>query len=462
MIGRRTAHRTVSGGSGTLCWCPTATRWEDRCGLVRSGANRDHAARVPSSTSRPMVRSGSRRVAAHMTSRTEAPDALVIPPGRIAPGRARGVPPPRREGPAKLTGTAMYTDDLVVPGAWYGATIRSTDAHARFLALDQDPDFDWSSVVLVTAADIPGENIVSSIKADQPVLVPIGGEIQHHAEPLALLAAADRGTLRAARRAIRPRTEPLPRDLRPARLGARVRDLHHRERRGRGGDGRGGPRPRGRVPGGPPGAALHREQRDDRGPARRRRRGHHGLAPVPVLRPHRAQEGPRDRRPAGPGHPGRDRRRLRRQGGVPLGHRPPRRAPRPEGPAAGPDDLRPPRGHRGHDQAPPRDRPPPDRRDQRRPDPRAGHRGRDGRRRVLHAHAGGPEPRRDPLRRPVPLPERPDPGPRDAHEHAAQRGVPRLRGAAGRVRGRDPPEPDRRAPRHLAARDPPAERLPPR
>ena len=145
-----------------------------------------------------------------MTSRTEAPDALVIPPGRIAPGRARGVPPPRREGPAKLTGTAMYADDLVVPGAWYGATIRSTDAHARFVALDQDPAFDWSSVVLVTAADIPGENIVSSIKADQPVLVPLGGEIQHHAEPLALLAAADRGTLRAARRAIRPRTEPLP------------------------------------------------------------------------------------------------------------------------------------------------------------------------------------------------------------------------------------------------------------
>ena len=145
-----------------------------------------------------------------MTSRTEAPGALVIPPGRIAPGRARGVPPPRREGPAKLTGTAKYADDIVVPGAWYGATIRSTDAHARFLGLEQDPAFDWSSVVLVTAADIPGENIVSSIKSDQPILVPLDGEIQHHAEPLALLAAADRGILRAARRAIRPRTEPLP------------------------------------------------------------------------------------------------------------------------------------------------------------------------------------------------------------------------------------------------------------
>ena len=118
--------------------------------------------------------------------------------------------PLRREGPAKLTGAAKYADDLVFPGAWYGATIRSTDAHATFIALDLDPGFDWSSVVVVTAADIPGDNIVSSIKADQPILVPIGGEIQHHAEPLALLAAPDRAVLRAARHAVTVRTAPLP------------------------------------------------------------------------------------------------------------------------------------------------------------------------------------------------------------------------------------------------------------
>ena len=139
-----------------------------------------------------------------------APDPLVIPPRTIAPGRARGTAPLRREGPAKLTGEALYADDLVFPGAWYGATIRSTEAHARLLGLDRDDAFDWSRVVLVTAEDIPGDNIVSLISDDQPVLVPIGGEIQHHAEPIALLAAADRATLRAARHAIRARTEPLP------------------------------------------------------------------------------------------------------------------------------------------------------------------------------------------------------------------------------------------------------------
>jgi xanthine dehydrogenase molybdopterin-binding subunit B len=62
--------------------------------------------------------------------------------------------------------------------------------------------------VLLTAADIPGENIVSLITDDQPVLVE--DEIRHQAEPVALLAAPDRETLREAKRRISLRTEPLP------------------------------------------------------------------------------------------------------------------------------------------------------------------------------------------------------------------------------------------------------------
>jgi len=145
-----------------------------------------------------------------LTTRAQVPTPVVIRPGTMGPGRARGAAPLRREGPAKLTGTAKYADDLVFPGAWFGATIRSTDAHARIVGLDLDPAFDWRSVIVVTADDIPGDNIVSSIKTDQPILVPIGGEIQHHAEPLALLAAPDRATLRAARHAVTVRTEKLP------------------------------------------------------------------------------------------------------------------------------------------------------------------------------------------------------------------------------------------------------------
>ena len=134
---------------------------------------------------------------------------LVIPAD--APARGRATPaPPRREGPEKLTGLAKYADDLVFPGAWYGATIRSTEPHARLLGIDLDDGFDWSRVVVVTADDIPGENIVSLIDDDQPVLVPVGGEIRHQAEPVALIAAADRSTVREARQHVQLRTERLP------------------------------------------------------------------------------------------------------------------------------------------------------------------------------------------------------------------------------------------------------------
>src|SRR5258708_26772005 len=88
--------------------------------------------------------------------------------------------------------------------------MRSTEAHAKLIAFEVDPDVDWSQVVVATAADVPGDNIVASIKDDQPVLVPVGGEIRHHAEPVALLAAPDRETLRRLNGRIKLVTEALP------------------------------------------------------------------------------------------------------------------------------------------------------------------------------------------------------------------------------------------------------------
>ena len=144
------------------------------------------------------------------TKELSAPDALIVPPGIPSPGRTSPRGPLRREGPAKLTGVAKYADDLVFPGAWYGATIRSTEPHATLLGIDLDDAFDWSRVVVVTAADIPGDNVVSLIRDDQPILVPVDGETRHQAEALCLVAAADRETLRAAKRHLNVRTQRLP------------------------------------------------------------------------------------------------------------------------------------------------------------------------------------------------------------------------------------------------------------
>jgi Aerobic-type carbon monoxide dehydrogenase, large subunit CoxL/CutL homologs len=124
-----------------------------------------------------------------------------------------GTAVPRRGGLEKVTGRARFTDDLVFPGAWYGVTVRSTEPHARLLAIEPDPDFDWSGVVLVTAADIPGDNVVQLMVDDQPALV--ADEIRHVAEPVALVAAPDPTLARAARDHVHLRTEPLPAVLDP-------------------------------------------------------------------------------------------------------------------------------------------------------------------------------------------------------------------------------------------------------
>jgi CO/xanthine dehydrogenase Mo-binding subunit len=149
-------------------------------------------------------------------TRTNPANEPVHAPDRSGAGFGRaGAWPLRREGPAKLTGAALYADDLVFPGAWYGHTVRSTDAHAELLGIDLDPDFDWSQVVLLTARDIPGQNVVSLIDDDQPVLA--DHEIRHQAEPVALIAAPDRATLRAARDHLRLQTRPLPAVFDPLR-----------------------------------------------------------------------------------------------------------------------------------------------------------------------------------------------------------------------------------------------------
>ena len=118
-----------------------------------------------------------------------APEPLALPDrGTLGIGRATPAVP-RREGREKLNGLAKYTDDLVFPGTWFGATIRSQEAHARLLGIERDATFDWSRVVVLTADDIPGENLVSLITDDQPALA--HDEIRHHAEPVALIAAPD-------------------------------------------------------------------------------------------------------------------------------------------------------------------------------------------------------------------------------------------------------------------------------
>ncbi|HND55133.1 MAG TPA: xanthine dehydrogenase family protein, partial [Pirellulaceae bacterium] len=115
---------------------------------------------------------------------------------------------PRRDGPAKVKGEAQYVDDLPRDGVWIGATIRSPSPHGVLRGLRFAADFDPGSVVVVTAADIPGENVVPVVLRDQPSLA--DKVVRYVGEPVALVAAPDEETLRRALDRISVDVDPLP------------------------------------------------------------------------------------------------------------------------------------------------------------------------------------------------------------------------------------------------------------
>ena len=102
----------------------------------------------------------------------------------------------RRDGRSKVTGAALYVDDVRPENCLYGATVRSAVAKGRILGLEKDPSFDWSDITICTADDIPGENVVALMTDDQPVLAV--DRIRHVAEPVALIAAPTRDRALAA------------------------------------------------------------------------------------------------------------------------------------------------------------------------------------------------------------------------------------------------------------------------
>jgi CO/xanthine dehydrogenase Mo-binding subunit len=121
-----------------------------------------------------------------------------------------GTSMPRIDGVAKVTGRARYLDDLDAEGAWIGQTVRSTVAHGVLEAIDLDPSFDWTQVVVATAADVPGSNYIALIENDQVALVPIGGRVMHVDEAIAIVAAPTKALAMAAAKAVKPRIKSLP------------------------------------------------------------------------------------------------------------------------------------------------------------------------------------------------------------------------------------------------------------
>ncbi len=114
----------------------------------------------------------------------------------------------RREGLSKLSGRERYVDDLPLPGALWGATVRSPAPRGHLREIRFGEGVDWTEVVVVDARAIPGKNVVALIAEDQPVLA--DGVVRHVHEPVLLLAHASREVVRRAAAAVTVVVDPEP------------------------------------------------------------------------------------------------------------------------------------------------------------------------------------------------------------------------------------------------------------
>jgi len=122
--------------------------------------------------------------------------------------RIVGTAVPRKEGREKVTGKAMYVDDMVMPDMLYGATVRSQIPRGRIRKITFHPGIPWDEFVIVTAKDIPGKNCIALIGDDQPCLA--DEAVNHPEEPVLLLAHWDRHALSKAVDGVSIDYEPLP------------------------------------------------------------------------------------------------------------------------------------------------------------------------------------------------------------------------------------------------------------
>ena len=115
---------------------------------------------------------------------------------------------PRKEGRRKVTGAALYVDDLTFPDMLHAVTVRSSVARGRITNIEFAGDIPWDQITVVTAQDVPGENYVALILNDQPYLA--DGVVNHPEEPILLLAHPDKYLLEEARRNVKIEYEELP------------------------------------------------------------------------------------------------------------------------------------------------------------------------------------------------------------------------------------------------------------
>jgi CO/xanthine dehydrogenase Mo-binding subunit len=122
---------------------------------------------------------------------------------------AVGCSAPRFDATSKVRGAEKYAADCYEPDMLWAGAKRAGIAHGRILAVDTTDAESVPGVLRVlTRKDVPGTNRQGIVHKDQPVLA--GEKVRHCGEPVALVLAENRESLKQALSRIRLEVDPLP------------------------------------------------------------------------------------------------------------------------------------------------------------------------------------------------------------------------------------------------------------
>jgi xanthine dehydrogenase molybdenum-binding subunit len=131
-------------------------------------------------------------------------------PDAEAPLAQVGKPLPRPDAIAKVTGTAMYTDDYLFDGMLHGATLRSEHPYARILDIHIEHALAMPGVhTVLTWRDVPGAARHGLVENDWPLFA--GGEYpaRYVGDPIAVVVADTPELARAALAQVQVEYQPL-------------------------------------------------------------------------------------------------------------------------------------------------------------------------------------------------------------------------------------------------------------
>ena len=129
----------------------------------------------------------------------------------------------------KVLGYGKYPDDYYPEKMCYGSAVRSKYPRARVLSIDTSKAEALPGVICVlTAADIPGKNLIGHLVHDWPVMIPVGGITHFLGDAIALVAAETQEVLEKAKKLVKVEYEVLPAVSNPTEAAAPYAPIVHK------------------------------------------------------------------------------------------------------------------------------------------------------------------------------------------------------------------------------------------